>query len=201
MAHLYLLRHGESTVNLTRTFSYRRVDGDLTPRGVEQARAVARTFADTPIARVFSGPLLRARRTAEFVAQATGAPLEIDEALRELDVGSLEGRSDADGWAIHDAVLRRWGAGDQDAAFPDGENYHQVYARITGFLDRLAREYPDQDLVAVGHGGIFCAVLPRVCSLPLEPGAELTLGNTAVSIFRRGAALVCEQWNGQQHLA
>src|SRR6185503_19950963 len=135
------------------------------------------------------------------IAQTTGAPLEIVEALRELNVGSLEGRSDQAGWEIHDGVLRRWRAGDPDARFPDGENYHEVHARITGFLDRLADDFPDQDLVAVGHGGIFCAVLPQVCAIPWDPGTPFTLGNTGVSIFNRGPALTCAQWNGLTHLA
>jgi broad specificity phosphatase PhoE len=200
MALLYLLRHGESHVNISRTFSYLHVDLGLTARGVEQARAVANYFADKPIRRVFSGPLQRARQTAEPIARTTGAPLEIVEPLRELNVGSLEGRSDSAGWDMHDSMLRRWRAGDWDARFPDGESYHEVHARITGFLDRLANEFPNQDLVAVGHGGIFCAVLPRVCPIPWDPGTPFTLGNTAVSIFTRGAAITCVQWNGLTHL-
>jgi broad specificity phosphatase PhoE len=200
MALLYVLRHGESPVNVTRTFSYQRVDPGLTERGVEQARAVARSFVGKPIARVFSGPLERARQTAEHIAQATGVPLEVVESLRELNVGSLEGRSDRAGWDLHDSILRRWRTGEWNLAFPDGEDYHQVHARVTGFLDRLVRDFPDQDLVAVGHGGIFCSVLPNVCEVPLADGAWLTLGNTGVSIFRRGTTLTCEQWNGQAHL-
>jgi probable phosphoglycerate mutase len=201
MPFLYLLRHGQSPVNVSRTFSYRSVDPGLTERGVEQAQAVARYFVDKPIARVFSGPLQRAQRTAEYVASATGAPLEIVEALRELNVGDLEGRSDRAGWDVHDAVLRGWRAGDWDAGFPGGENFHQVRARITGFLDWIATDFPDQDLIAVGHGGIFCSVLPLVCEIPKGDGEWLTLGNTAVSIFRRGDTLSCEQWNGLAHLA
>jgi probable phosphoglycerate mutase len=200
MALLYLLRHGESHANISRTFSYLNVDLGLTERGLEQAQAVAGYFADKPIGRVFSGPLLRARQTAEPIAHATGAPLEIVEALRELDVGSLEGRSDRAGWEIHDGTFRRWRAGDWDARFPDGESYHEVHARITAFLDRLANDFPDQDLIAVGHGGIFCAVLPQVCAIPWDPATEFTLGNTGVSIFNRGEALTCVQWNGQGHL-
>jgi len=200
MALLYLVRHGESPVNVTRTFSYRKVDPGLTELGKQQATALARAFADKPIARVFTGPLQRAQQTARYIAQATGAPLEVVEALRELDIGSLEGRSDQAGWDIHDEILRAWRRGNPDAVFPDGENYHQVHARITGFLDRLATDFPDQDLVVVGHGGIFCCVLPQVCAIPLGEGEWLTLGNTAVSTFRRGQTLSCEQWNDQAHL-
>lgn len=200
MALLYLVRHGESHVNVTRTFSYRHVDLGLTERGVEQAKKVARYFEGKPIARVFSGPLLRARQTAEHIARAAGAPMEIVEPLRELDVGSLEGRSDTAGWEIHDGTFRRWRDGDLDARFPDGENYHEVHARITGFLDRLASEFPDQDLVAVGHGGIFCAVLPQVCPIPWEPGTPFTIGNTGVSIFNRAEPFTCTEWNGLGHL-
>ena len=200
MALLYLVRHGESPVNVTRTFSYRKVDPGLTELGQDQARAVARAFVDKPIARIFTGPLQRAQQTARYIAQATGAPLESTRRCASWTSARSKVAPTRPVWDIHDEILRAWRRGNPDATFPDGENYHQVHARITGFLDRLATDFPDQDLVAVGHGGIFCCVLPQVCDIPLGDGEWLTLGNTAVSTFRRGQPLTCEQWNGQAHL-
>jgi phosphohistidine phosphatase len=55
----------------------------LSERGREEARAVARQLAghETPPAVVFTSPLLRARQTAEQIAQAAGAELRVDERI------------------------------------------------------------------------------------------------------------------------
>jgi probable phosphoglycerate mutase len=198
---IYLVRHGESEVNLTRTMSYKRVDPGLTPRGEAQAAALAAWFASRNVARIYSSPLQRGLQTAERIAATTGARITVTEALRELDVGSLEGRSDAAAWAIHDDVLRRWWHDEPAAAFPDGESFLDVHARVSGFVHGLAELHPSEDVVAVGHGGIFCTVLPRLCTIPWQPGTPLTLANTGVTVLRREDVLTCELWNGVAHLS
>ena len=60
MTHLYLIRHGENLANLTKEFSYRKVDYSLTPKGKLQAEQTARTLQDRGIAAVYSSPLRRA---------------------------------------------------------------------------------------------------------------------------------------------
>ena len=55
----------------------------LSPRGREEALALAERLAAhaTPPRLVLSGPLLRARQTAESIAQATAAELRVDDRL------------------------------------------------------------------------------------------------------------------------
>ena len=55
----------------------------LTPRGVDQARALGRQLAEageTPVV-VLASPLVRARQTAEIVAEETGAELLVEPLL------------------------------------------------------------------------------------------------------------------------
>jgi phosphohistidine phosphatase len=55
----------------------------LSERGRDEARAVARQLAEheAPPALVLTSPLLRARQTAEPIAQQTGAELRVDDRL------------------------------------------------------------------------------------------------------------------------
>ena len=55
----------------------------LSERGREEARALATDLAgrDDPPALVVTSPLLRARQTAEQIAQSTGAAVRVDERL------------------------------------------------------------------------------------------------------------------------
>jgi phosphohistidine phosphatase len=56
---------------------------ELTPAGLEQARALGEALAGRPEAPVIvlSSPLLRARQTAAEIGRVTGSPVRIDEAL------------------------------------------------------------------------------------------------------------------------
>ena len=55
----------------------------LSERGQREARALATQLAghDTPPATVLTSPLLRARQTADHIAQSTGVELQVDERL------------------------------------------------------------------------------------------------------------------------
>ena len=56
---------------------------ELSERGRDEARALAKQLAghDTPPALVLTSPLLRARQTADQIAQETGSELRVDDRL------------------------------------------------------------------------------------------------------------------------
>src|SRR5579859_6938005 len=105
---LYFVRHGESEANVLRIISNREEPHALTSNGRQQARALADSLQGTAFARIFSSPVLRARQTAEILAERLGVPYEVTEALREYDCGILEGKGDAPSWALHQANFHEW---------------------------------------------------------------------------------------------
>src|SRR5262249_11523888 len=142
------------------------------------------------------------RETAEHIQRATGAPILETEALRELHVGVLDGRGDQHAWAEHDAIVARWRAGEWVARFPGGESYREAYDRLPSFLAELATRHPQGDVAAIGHGGLFSTVLPRLCPVPEHDGlSPLRLQNTAVTfVTHQDGAWACERWGGVDHL-
>ena len=75
---LYLVRHAQAEPSHPLGDSARR----LTPEGRDAFRARARALApDVAFARILSSPYARARETAELLHAATGAGVEIEEAL------------------------------------------------------------------------------------------------------------------------
>lgn len=75
---LYIIRHGEAEPpGATDTDAERQ----LTARGRQDMEAVARALARAGLRpqRVLCSPLVRARRSAEIVAEALGAPVQPDE--------------------------------------------------------------------------------------------------------------------------
>jgi ribonuclease H / adenosylcobalamin/alpha-ribazole phosphatase len=164
-----LLRHGQTPLSAERRFAGRG-DIPLTETGRRQAAAAAaRLAARGGIDVIVSSPLRRARRTAEAAAEATGAPVIVDDDLVETDFGKWEGLSFAEAGAQDPDELRAWLAG-ADAAPPGGESFATAGRRVLGALDRLLDAYPERTLLIVSH---VTPIKTMLCRALLAPPAAL----------------------------
>jgi probable phosphoglycerate mutase len=149
---IYLLRHGETGANAARVVQ--RADVPLSARGREQALLLARRLATVGIARIRSSDLVRAVETAEALAAATGAPVELDPELAERSYGDVRGTPYADLRADIFAP---------DYEPPGGETWAAFHARVDRTWARilaLAAATPG-DLAVVTHGLVLDAVHRR----------------------------------------
>jgi broad specificity phosphatase PhoE len=181
-------RHGENLANVTRTFSFRVFDESLTGRGRQQARDLAARLAAGPGPdRIVCSPLRRAAETAAIVAEALGAMhVTTDEDLREVDVGSLDGRNDARSWETYSSVLDAWRHGDYAARFPRGEDCIDLAARLRTAFTAMTGPVNEHVLV-VAHGANIRAALPLLAAVP-DPGQDLPTGGTARFVTSPDAA-------------
>jgi broad specificity phosphatase PhoE len=199
VASIFLVRHGEAETNVAALLSHRLADLPLTERGRRQARLVADRLAEERPVAVYASPLLRARQTAECIATRIDAPLRFDDALREIDCGSLDGRGDEEAWAATRAVYARWKRDEWDARFPGGESLRELRDRLAGVVQAVVRTHPDEDVAVVGHGGLFWFGVPRLCPMPSDARTELL--NTSVTVLRHHeGAVSCEFWACVRHL-
>lgn len=207
MNRIYLVRHGENPANITKEFSSRRVDYPLTAKGVLQAEQTAEYLLGKGIHAVYSSPLRRAVQTAEIIARRLGLSVTVVEAFREIDVGELELQPpSAESWAYHNEVLLGWLRGEVERAFPGGDDYRTLCARMRAGLAEATRGRRGQNIVVVGHGGIFTVTMKDLC-----PGVDMgwllsrLQHNCAISellLRRRGGRLVGEVvcWGFHEHL-
>ena len=98
---LLLIRHGESNHGVQGQIADVRTCTGLTPRGMEQARALAERLSTTGALPddlvLLTSPVLRAQQTAKIVAEAVkNGSLRTDDNLRELLPGEAEGLSSAE---------------------------------------------------------------------------------------------------------
>ncbi|MFR7798117.1 MAG: histidine phosphatase family protein [Collinsella sp.] len=107
MADLYLVRHGQTELNVQNILQGGH-DSPLTARGREQALATRAAFEARGVTfdRVYSSPLGRARHTAELIA-GEGCSIELVDDLREWHLGSLEGTSNRE-MPPQPGVIIRW---------------------------------------------------------------------------------------------
>jgi len=162
---LYFVRHGESTANLLREFSNSGFQHPLTEAGVEQARTVARSLSGLHVERIYSSPVMRAVQTAQILAEGLLAPLQITEALREWSVGIYEGTTGPAGWELHRHVQELWFSHQQfDSRMPGGESFHDIQNRFVPLIEGLVSggRNSDRNIVLVGHGGLYVAMLPLI---------------------------------------
>ena len=137
------LRHGQSQYNLRGLCNdddARRVE--LTEHGIAQVEAAARRLRREPIDRIYVSPLLRARHTAEIIAEALGLATAIDRRLADI-------RSGFDGRPVADYLAAI--AGDPvDARVAGGESLRDYQLRVDGFL-RWLEAQPFACVLVVAH--------------------------------------------------
>jgi broad specificity phosphatase PhoE len=161
MRRLILVRHGESEANISHTFANRGDGPPLTDAGRRQAATLAHRLHGTGIAEIHSSPLIRSVQTAVEIGAVLGRAVVVDEALREYDVGELEGQANPYAWAAYADLERRWLVDrDWSARHPGGESYHEIVSRFGAYLARV-RAVAAAPVLAVAHGGLFRMALPH----------------------------------------
>jgi ribonuclease H / adenosylcobalamin/alpha-ribazole phosphatase len=164
-----LLRHGQTALSVERRFAGRG-DVPLTETGRRQAAAAGSALAARGgVEVIVTSPLGRARRTAEAVAERTGAGLLVDDGLAETDFGEWEGLNFAEVGAQWPDELAAWLA-DAEVPPPGGESFAAVAARVDAALDRLLAGHRGTTVVVVSHVTPIKAI---VCRALLAPSAAL----------------------------
>ena len=207
MTRFYLVRHAESISNTERVFSYKKYDFPLTPKGILQSQQTAEYFKNNPIAHIYSSPLKRGFETANTIASKLNMEVTILEALREVNIGDLEGPpASQEKWNIHNQVVDDWFKGKRDSAPPGGENYHTLYKRTADTLTSIASRHNNENVIIVGHGGMFIFTLKDICyNVDVEYAQTLSSHNCSITIMDaeyENSMLRCKliSWASTDHL-
>ena len=181
MRRLLLARHGQSESNAGRRFQGVQ-DVPLSELGHRQAEALGEALTRRRIAAIYASPLQRARRTAEIVAGATGAPLHEIEDLRELSLGEWEGCTVEEVRTRPGDPYSCWVRDPVGGMPPGGEPLAEVQARVLRAIAAIEGAHPNgDDVLVVCHGGVISAYLAHCLALPLSSIWRLTLSNGSIS--------------------
>lgn len=189
MAVLHLVRHGESEWNLAgRVQGQSPEAGGLTARGLDQAARTAGVLAGRHpgATAIFSSDLLRARQTADVLAEVLDLPVREDFRLREQNLGALEGARFLDplgGGSVQDTIDRLWR---EPWRRPEGgESITDLFGRVRSTLDWYAREYEEEELILVAHGGPVRVATTSADPRLREPVPRVEVGNATVTTLDR----------------
>ena len=154
MTTLVLVRHAEPEAD-ARGRCYGSLDVVLSPAGEEQARRLVARLAAFACDAVVASPRARAVQTAEPFAASRGLTVAVDDALREIDFGSFEGRTYDEIERSEPQLFRQWMESPTTVRFPGGESYGDLRDRATRALDAIRRNH--ECAVVVTHGGVILA--------------------------------------------
>jgi broad specificity phosphatase PhoE len=152
---------------------------ELDSNGHEQARRLAGLLAERGITAIQSSPQTRARETAQPISGQTGVPIEIAEAVDEIDVGDWTGRPFS---ALQDDPLwQLWNRARGSARPPRGESMQELQTRVMQHLYGLSSDSPDARIVVVSHAEVIRAALLQVLNLPLDDFWRIEIAPASVS--------------------
>ncbi len=195
-----LIRHGETDWNAERRIQGHR-DLPLNASGLAQAEALARGLADLTVEAIYSSDLLRARQTAQPLADSLGVALQTDPLLRERNFGCCEGKTIDEVMAGDALIARGLSARQPDFVLPGGESLLQHLARVETCFARLATRHGGQCVVVVSHGGVLDLVYRRARGVPIERARDFPLPNASVNwLTIRGECWQLESWGETGHL-
>jgi alpha-ribazole phosphatase/probable phosphoglycerate mutase len=192
MTRLLLIRHAEPDED-ARGRCYGRLDVGLSPRGLASAERLAANLGNAALDAVYASPRLRAVQTAA----ALGGTITIDDRLRELDFGRLEGRTYDEIAREQPELFRRWMETPTQVRFPDGESYADLRERVASAVEDVVDAGCEQTVALVSHGGVIRAALAVALGLPDERAFSLDVGYARVSVVDWfGASPVVRLVNG-----
>ena len=189
---VYLARHGETEWSLSGRHTG-LTDLPLTARGEENARQLGARLSELRFARVFTSPLVRARRTGELAGYGDRAKVDAD--LLEWNYGDYEGRRTAEiRQERPDWQLFRDGC-------PNGESFEALTARADRVIARLRAI--DANVLLFGHSHFSRMLAARWLGLPVQDARLFILSTASLSALsyehtREEPAI--RFWNDDRHL-
>jgi broad specificity phosphatase PhoE len=179
-----LIRHGQTAWNLEDRFRG-RANIPLDGVGLAQAEATARyVLAHWAPGAVYCSPLLRARQTAEQIAQPLGVHERTHPGFLDIDYGAWEGYTHNDlrdqGWA---KALEMWYSQPHDAPIPGGESLQTVRLRAIGALGEIVERHRGETVVIVAHTVVNRLILLGILGLGNERFWHLGQDTCAVNVL------------------
>ena len=180
---IVLVRHGECEGNREGRFRG-RADFPLNEVGLAQARAAAAALKEIPLERVFTSPLLRARQTAEILAEGRDLPVEAREGFTNLALGPWEGRTKEEIRQECPVEWSLWLHHPERLRLPGAESLGDVGRRALANLDHLVRTYPGSTFAVVSHRAVLKPLLAAALGIAEPSFWRIHMETASVSLLR-----------------
>lgn len=201
---LYLVRHGQSHVNLGKYSELENLDAGLTDLGHKQAQALGTWLRQhgAQADALYSSTMRRARETSHYISEALGQQVTFDDRLRELS------NTYASGLPVEEANLPRqfidqpWHLtpfAARTKQFEGAESWMHLRIRLAQIVDELVHKHLGQTVYMVAHGGIVAGMFNNVFNVGPYFRCRIDTYNAAWSLFEFHAEQHRPPWTLHHH--
>ena len=203
MTRIFLIRHGETEWN-----ALGRLQGtsnvQLSAVGIHQAKLLAAHAPFHAADAIYSSDLIRARSTAEILAQRFNLKVRVMLELREANFGDREGHSVKELAEDLNSGFETFFTAPEICQPPHGENSFDCQNRIVGAIKKIVAENKsseDKRIIVVSHGAAIRLFLCWVLGMPIRKMWALSQFNMALNVLRvDDGAFTVEMMNSTLHL-
>ncbi len=161
MTTLYLVRHGEYE-NPEYVFPTSTSGFPLSEKGRNQVEALIPYFTDKAVVSVYSSPVLRARQTADVLANALKLKVVLDDRLMEVKT-TLEGVS----MKLFDDTKGELSYLPQYTA-KGAETMEALSDRVWSALEDFRARHEGKEVIVVSHGDPIRFSLMKYLGMPMD---------------------------------
>ena len=174
-ARLWLVRHAEVEKRY-HDVAYGALDVQLSAEGLVSTARMGRAFGKVDVSLVLASDLERAWKLGKAIAEASGAPIRSEVALREIDRGEWQGRPRSEfieNWRAQSELYwsdpYRWRT-------PGGEGDEMVFTRAWPKIAEGLERVDGGTLVVAAHGQLIRVLLGRALNLTVPESYDYCLG-------------------------
>ncbi|WP_010273120.1 histidine phosphatase family protein [Paenibacillus senegalensis] len=162
----YFVRHGETEWNVEGKLQGHQ-DSPLTAHGRYQAACLQRVMKDVPLNAIYSSPSRRAEHTAEVIRGNHPVPIKLCEELREIHMGSWEGRRHEE---LHKEAAFQcfWSQPHLFKAVHGGETFDELKERVIPAAESLLRQHKGDHILIVTHSITLKMIMNSFLNRPLD---------------------------------
>jgi broad specificity phosphatase PhoE len=192
ITRLYLIRHGATEWNeLGRCQGIS--DIPLNESGLKQAMMLRDRLMEERIDVIYSSNMSRAKRTAEIIAEPHNKSIQIEEGLREMSLGKLEGLTMQQIDERFKGFITVWRERPVNATIPDGESLRVVQQRVGKAIEKILEKHPGKNILVVSHQTAIITYLCLILGIDLNNFRRIVQQPGAINIieYRGGEAKLC----------
>jgi len=170
--NIYLIRH--TTPDIELIYCYGQTDLDVAETFVDEASRAKSLLPDFKDVKVYSSPLIRCKKLAEFLKLAD---IVYEDRIKEFHFGDWEMVPWKD---LKSLEFEEWVKDFVNIKAPAGESFLEMHDRVMEFFNEMLLQ-DNSDVVIVCHGGVIRAVLANILHMPLKYMFHMNIDYGAVS--------------------
>ncbi len=198
---IYIMRHGQTDLNLQGIVQGRGMNTDLNETGIAQGNAFFEAYKHIKFDKIYTSTLKRTQQTVKGFTDS-GIPSEALEGLDELCWGIWEGKPNtAPARAAFFNLAKLWEGGNYEAKTEGGESPNEVLNRQIIAINHIINAPNEHTILICMHGRAMRLLLCHLMKRPLSDMKDFPHNNTSLYILNyEDGNYEIETFNSLKHL-